>query len=70
MKLIILALVVNLVGCATPPRFLAEMYDSNDPCQNYYNKPNYQYPSFCGAGSGKAYVTRDWATGRYLTVTK
>lgn len=63
------ALVVVLQGCATPPQWLANMYDSNDPCQNYYKVPNYQYPSFCGAGQRPAYITRDYYTNRPLTTT-
>lgn len=63
-------LVLLLTGCATPPRWLANMYDSNDPCQNYYRQANYQYPSWCGAGSGKSYVTRDYNTNRPLAVTR
>lgn len=69
MKTILVLLTLVLTGCATPPRFLAEMYDNNDPCQSR-GQPNYQYPSYCGAASGKSYVTRDYRTGNYLTVTK
>ena len=59
-----------LSGCATPPQWLANMYDSNDACQNYYNKPNYQYPEWCGANKGNRYVTRDYYTNRPLTTTR
>ena len=39
-----------LGGCAgNPPRFLAEFYDRQDPCQIRNNGGN--YPSWCGAGS-------------------
>lgn len=68
-KLIMALLVLSTTACATPPRFLAEMYDNNDPCQSK-GQANYQYPSFCGASNGTRYVTRDWRTGNYLTVTK
>ena len=61
--ILLLVLAVNLTGCAA-------MYNSQDPCQNYYNKPNYQYPSWCGASAGKSYITRDYYTNRPLTVTK
>jgi hypothetical protein len=71
MKTILMAvIVVNLTGCATPPRFLAAMYDNNDPCQQTHLIKTGEYPSFCGAGSGTRYVTRDYQTGRILTTTK
>lgn len=68
MKLAIILATILLTGCATPPRFLAAMYDNNDPCQVQNNGGN--YPSFCGASSGTRYVTRDYRSGNYLTVTK
>lgn len=63
MKLIIIALSLGLTACATPPRFLAELYDSNDKCQRQVK------PDWCGS-SGPTYVTRDYRTGNYLTTTK
>jgi hypothetical protein len=69
MKAYTLVLVILLSGCASPPRFLAEMYDSNDPCQLRNNGGN--YPSFCGGGSrGKALVTRDYYTNKPVYITK
>ena len=70
MKLTIIALTLLLTACATPPRFLAAMYDNNDPCQQTHLIKTGQYPSFCGAGSGTRYITRDYQTGRALTTTK
>lgn len=61
---------VALNGCATAPSFLAAMYDRNDPCQQTHLIKTGQYPSFCGAGNGTRYVTRDYQTGRVLTTTK
>ena len=69
MKTILVVLALTLTGCAQPPRWLANMYDNNDPCQSK-GVANYQYPSFCGASAGTSYVTRDYRTGNYLTVTK
>lgn len=63
MKIFVLALAVALTGCATPPRFLAAMYNNNDPCQRQV------MPDWCGAGSGTTLTTRDWRTGNYLTTT-
>jgi hypothetical protein len=70
MKTILVVLALTLTGCASPPRFLAAMYDNNDPCQRVELIKTGQYPSFCGRGSGTSYVTRDYKTGNYLTVTK
>ena len=70
MKILLMAVILTLTGCASPPRFLAAMYDNNDPCQQTHLIATGQYPSFCGAGSGTRYVTRDYTTGRILTVTK
>lgn len=64
-----LLIVLSLTGCATPPQWLADMYDSNDPCQRTELIAKGTYPSYCGGGSSK-YVTRDYTTGRYLTTTK
>lgn len=70
MRTILMAVIITLTGCASPPRFLAAMYDNNDPCQQTQLITTGQYPSFCGAGSGTRYVTRDYRTGAYLTTTK
>lgn len=64
MKICMVLIAVTLTGCSTPPRFLAAMYDNNDPCQRAV------MPSWCGAGSGTTAITRDYRTGRYLTTTK
>jgi hypothetical protein len=69
MKIILMAVILTLTGCASPPRFLAAMYDNNDPCQKTHLIATGQYPTWCG-GTGKTYVTRDYQTGRILTTTK
>lgn len=69
MKSILIMAVVLLSGCATPPRWLANMYDANDHCQNFYNRPDYVQPNYCGGGSSKTYTTRDWRTGNYQSTT-
>jgi len=70
MKTILMAVILlNLTACATPPQWLANYYNNNDPCQSR-GQENYQYPSWCGVGSGRTYVTRDYNSGRYLTTTK
>lgn len=63
-----------MTACATPPQFLAKMYDDADPCQQWRDKSRplgEQIPSWCGAGTGtKGVVTRDYYTGRYIYRTK
>lgn len=70
MKILLMAICLTLTACAQPPKFLAAMYNNNDPCQRVELIKTGQYPSFCGASSGKTYVTRDYRTGNYLTTTK
>ena len=43
-----------LTACATPPQWLATMYDNQDPCQrqNYQDKQ----PNWCGASAGRTYI--------------
>lgn len=48
--LILIILFLTLTGCATPPRWLATMYDNNDPCQARFREEGYKRPSFCGKG--------------------
>jgi hypothetical protein len=69
MKLTAITLLLLLTGCANSPYSLAKLYDSNDPCQRTELIKTGQYPSFCGGGSTK-YITADYRTGKYLTVTK
>lgn len=54
MKFTMLLVTALLTGCATPPYWLAEMFDANDPCQqrNYVDKQ----PNWCGASSGRTYI--------------
>ena len=59
MKLLILFVILTLTGCATPPSFLAAMYDNADMCQ----RKNYTgtQPGYCGAADSRTYyyVTRN-----------
>ena len=54
MKILILLVAVVLTGCAAPFEMYAHYLNSQDPCQRQNNGGN--YPSFCGAGSGKTYI--------------
>lgn len=69
-KLIAILALLSLTACAGPVQLLAHMYDSADPCQNYYHKSNYKYPSYCGASSGKTYITRDYMSNKAITSTR
>lgn len=71
MKTIILALiVVNLTACAAPVNFLASIYDGADTCQRTDLLDKGKYPSYCGAGSGKTYITRDYLTNKPIATTR
>jgi hypothetical protein len=67
MKTIIALLVaLNLTACATPPQWLANSYDRNDPCQTgagseaeraRLNRPQgYSAPNWCGASANRIYI--------------
>lgn len=67
MKTVIaLVLLVNLVGCAQAPQWLASMYDRNDPCQTgAYSQQRreelgrpvgYRAPDYCGTGSSRTFI--------------
>lgn len=47
MKLLIVILTLALTACATPPQFLANHYNKQDPCQHYGKVDNYQLPDYC-----------------------
>lgn len=65
MKYILMAiLIITQTACATGVNILASIYDKQDPCQSI------NQPSWCGASSGKAYVTRDFRTNRAILTTK
>lgn len=60
-------LVILLTGCATPPQWLANYYDRQDPCQLQNNGG--RLPSWCGAGSGtRTYIYDN--QGRQIGYTK
>jgi len=67
MKTVIaLVLLVNLTACATPPQWLASMYDRNDPCQTGVGNEQrrqelgrpvgYRAPDYCGYGSNRTFI--------------
>lgn len=68
MRFLILSFSLLLTACASPPAFLANAYDRNDPCQarKELGRPDgYQRPSFCGASGNSLATVRD-AQGRII----
>jgi hypothetical protein len=55
-RLALITSTLTLSACAQPPKFLANFYDAQDRCQNYYKVENYKSPDYCGASSGRAYI--------------
>jgi starvation-inducible outer membrane lipoprotein len=55
-RLLLVASTLTLSACSTPPQWLANHYNRQDPCQNYHNRQNYQYPEWCGASAGRTYI--------------
>ena len=47
-----------LGGCATAPEWLANYYDSTDPCQSRFKRPDQSPPTYCGSARGH-WVVRD-----------
>ena len=55
-RLALITSTLTLSACATPPQWLANHYNRQDPCQNYYNRADYRMPNWCGAGSGRTLI--------------
>ena len=53
---LLIASTLTLSACATPPQWLANHYNANDPCQNYRQRANWNPPEWCGASSGRTYI--------------
>ena len=64
---------VMLSGCGHQLQRVVQSYsdsiEKRDPCIARGRPAGYQRPPWCGASDGVYSVTRDWQTGRYLTVT-
>jgi len=51
LKSIIVAVsALTLTACATPPQFVSDYFNAQDPCQTQNKPAGYQQPGFCGAG--------------------
>ena len=58
MKILIALLILSsLSGCATPPRFIANYYNSQDPCQSYGKPQGWQRPDWCYTNNNSYLVT-------------
>ena len=70
-KLLILLTAVNLTACATPPQFVSNYFNSNDPCQSYGKREGYQKPNWCGtSGSTNYFVTQPLGRHGPIVVTR
>ena len=63
MKILILFVAVTLTGCAgNPPKFLADFYDAQDPCQlqnirgTTLDQKVQNMPSWCGSSGKRTYI--------------
>ena len=64
-------LTLTLTGCATGVNLLAQIYDSNDICQQTQLMHTPKYQTYCaGSSKGKTYVTKDYMTNRAIVTTK
>jgi len=65
--------VVVLTGCGHQLQQVVQAYSDSiehrDPCIQRGKPAGHVTPTWCGASSGVYALTRDWRTGRYLTVT-
>jgi hypothetical protein len=50
-KLLAVAAVTQLVGCAAYVETMAAHYDARDPCQSVGKGADWQLPRWCGGGS-------------------
>lgn len=68
MRTLILLTAILLTGCATPPAWVADMYDRNDPCQaraELGRPAGYERPNWCGSAGNRVtiYNTKRQAIG-------
>lgn len=66
---LLVLLMLSLTACATPPRFLAAMGNSQDQCQSYGKGDNYKRPDWCWKGNSTAVVIDRRAPGTYSVYT-
>ena len=49
----LLVLAMMLTACQTPPRFISNHFNAQDPCQYAGKSAGYKLPNWCGASTGK-----------------
>lgn len=70
-SLISVLLLSSLVGCATPPRFVSNYFNGNDPCQSYGKREGYTKPNWCGSSSGQVVnVQQGLSRNNYIVTVK
>ena len=62
-------LLLNLVACAQPPKFVSNYFNGNDPCQSYGKREGYTKPNWCGA-SGPTYSVTTGGQTRIYTINR
>lgn len=62
MKSLIVLSALVVTGCATPPQWLANYYDGNDPCQvKNYGGDWSKIPSYCGSSNNRVYIYNNYS---------
>jgi starvation-inducible outer membrane lipoprotein len=69
--LALLALTMMLSACQTPPRFISQAFNAQDPCQYAGKREGYQLPNWCGASAGKVVnVQQGLSRNNYIVTVK
>ena len=69
--LILLVLSLSLTACQTPPRFVSNYFNSNDPCQYAGKREGYQLPNWCGASAGSVVnIQQGLSRNNYIVTVK
>lgn len=71
MKLIMGCLALAaLTGCAVPPKFISNYFDSQDPCQSVGKRSNWTRPDWCWTSTSYLVTKQNIApnTARYSVI--
>lgn len=68
MKILIAVIAVGLTACATPPQWISNYYNSQDPCQSVGRAPNTAPPSWCGASRSRTNIYN--SNGNFIGYTR
>ena len=62
---------LSIVGCATPPQFVSNYFNSNDPCQSHGKPQGYKKPTWCGTSSGQVVnIQQGLSRNNYIITTR